>query len=1530
MKNITIQKRTSAICIGLLALLWATTTATAEDVDVYRAFIKNNAMMVIDVSGSMSWAVYDENINYAGFMKWMVDENLAYDENNGRNGSSWWDKNASGDDYDRLDPDQIYLVSTYVDYKVVNYEDSGGVARSISVIDDVMWNTGSETGTANNKRQPFLVNAIIPVKSSANVNWNVTDLNTIEKDGDGYVLFPTGSLQDEDGSAVTTPAAIKGLVLPNYRSILATNVEVDPNTSESIDKGFLGALKATGFYFSGLFEKTGATLEFTNSTGSAETNNGYRVYVFATGNWINFLKLVEDFHVNSAFDSCTVSGTYSVDRYKAWRNICYKEGITESWITGSQTITSHTPEYWCDRDSVSCSSGTYDYPDTPTGNFERGTINPPGTVLRMKIKFDYIDTDGCNSGTANDYVNIQDLAGNSLLCIKGQQIKAGSAGSGAAVSYNGGTTWSNTSPLDSQGYTQALDTAAVKIVWHNGTGNGCSGYDRGFKVSGYKYTDQAPTVSGDFTCCNGDDGVGVKMKSRLQVAQGAMKRVVEETQDAIDWGLTRFDGSSGGTVLSTLGTDPGDVMTQIAGLSAGGGTPLGGAVQDAYNSDKIYLDAHSSLAACSHNYIVLMTDGFPSGDSSWSRINDSDAASYPNPTFVTCSSGYGGCSNYGDADAWPDSNHGDDVAHWLYHKASQRHSVHTIGFGLDNPMLGDMADSSDGVYVTAYSEQQVINAFYSLGLAMSSSVSFTAPVVSVDQANRTQSGDSLYMAFFRPEEGESWRGNLKKYGLQWMDRSDCGRPDPEWVVIDKNGNNATECEGQFKANSVSQWSTVPDGGDVSAGGVGSVLMAEFSGISVASGPYYDFRNIYTCKNPSVSTDIVRFYRDGNAGLADTITKEDLGVANNNLRDKIINYLYGYTFTASDSDGDLGTYSEATDGRPLGKREWILGDMIHSEPLVIDYFDENYSIQRRLIVIGANDGMLHVFIDDADPTTTADTTIGGVAYPPGSEVWAFIPGDILGGLKNFADPSVHRYFMDGSAVVHRARTFDDINGDGIMDPGEYTQQTLIFGERRGGRSYWALDVTDPDPANWTVKWQIQGGVGGDFDELGYSWSKPTVAKIQTGASIKNTTDVVIFGGGYDNQEDNYPEPWADDNGNGVYNSATESYTDTNLNGSYDYSNPTMNSKGRAIFVANLSDGSLRFKVNYDAADLLTGTSQTDNDMKFCFPADPTVIEANLGVLVYITDIYGTIWKVSYDYFRATQWMVNRVFSSNPGSNQPKAVTGISTTPALNASDKGRKAFYSPDVSYYGNDWTDYPVLFYGTGDREHPRYIPSYHNRFYAVADTGTLANETDLLNTTCDELDLYADVDLNGSLNATDNTLKEQLYDIMYGDTDYPSAGKTARGWYKVMGLTGACSQDGTSHAAEMVLSAPTLFFKNIFFTTYQPVFGDPCNPNGNARIYGLEYSFGKTAMNMDRIHDPVIDGTDAKNVQDTYTMIENSSIPSGVRIVTREGHAAAFVSAGGSIVGAGEPGDDPDAEGASSNIPGPPGGAQQIIWETY
>ena len=274
-------------------------------------------------------------------------------------------------------------------------------------------------------------------------------------------------------------------------------------------------------------------------------------------------------------------------------------------------------------------------------------------------------------------------------------------------------------------------------------------------------------------------------------------------------------------------------------------------------------------------------------------------------------------------------------------------------------------------------------------------------------------------------------------------------------------------------------------------------------------------------------------------------------------------------------------------------------------------------------------------------------------------------------------------------------------------------------------------------------------------------------------------------------------------------------------------------------------------------------------------------------------------------------VTRIFTANPGSTLPTGSTNVASA-TLNPLDAGRKAFYSPDISYFGNEWTSRPVFYFGTGDREHPRYR-MISNRFYAVADHDGQTDETDLLNLTCDELDLDTDIDRDGDRDEADVAIQNDLTNLLLDQTN------DVRGFYKVLDKQGDCPDDDFDHTGEQVLSQPTLFFRNVFFTSYQPLFEDPCNPEGNAFIYALDYSFGTSALNFDLEND--FESEETRNIRDTYRVVRGSSIPSGVRVITRGGKAAGLTSAGGSIVGAGEEG--------TTTIPGPPGGVSRLLWET-
>jgi len=64
-------------------------------------------------------------------------------------------------------------------------------------------------------------------------------------------------------------------------------------------------------------------------------------------------------------------------------------------------------------------------------------------------------------------------------------------------------------------------------------------------------------------------------------------------------------------------------------------------------------------------------------------------------------------------------------------------------------------------------------------------------------------------------------------------------------------------------------------------------------------------------------------------------------------------------------------------------------------------------------------------------------------------------------------------------------------------------------------------------------------------------------------------------------------------------------------------------------------------------------------------------------------------------------------------------------------------------------------------------------------------------------------------------------------------------------------------------------FVPVVYFTSYQPVLDEPCNPAGNAFVYALNASFGTSALNYDLGNDTT--ETKIRTLKDTYRFISGA-----------------------------------------------------------
>jgi type IV pilus assembly protein PilY1 len=201
---------------------------------------------------------------------------------------------------------------------------------------------------------------------------------------------------------------------------------------------------------------------------------------------------------------------------------------------------------------------------------------------------------------------------------------------------------------------------------------------------------------------------------------------------------------------------------------------------------------------------------------------------------------------------------------------------------------------------------------------------------------------------------------------------------------------------------------------------------------------------------------------------------------------LINFLRGQDRNEDqDRDAKYGAYE-----RLYRDREKALGDIVHAQPVYVrkspyNFSDEGYlafkaanETRAPTLYAAANDGMLHAF--DAET---------------GQERWAYVPPVVLPNMWRLADANYggqHRFFLDGKLAVSEAKV------------GGVWKTILIGGLGKGGRGYYALDITNPnDPRplwNYTAD---------DNPRMGYSFGTPFITK------LKNGTWVAVLSSGYNN-------------------------------------------------------------------------------------------------------------------------------------------------------------------------------------------------------------------------------------------------------------------------------------------------------------------------------------------------------------------------------------------------------------------------------
>jgi type IV pilus assembly protein PilY1 len=855
---------------------------------------------------------------------------------------------------------------------------------------------------------------------------------------------------------------------------------------------------------------------------------------------------------------------------------------------------------------------------------------------------------------------------------------------------------------------------------------------------------------------------------------------------------------------------------------------------------------------CDNTHVIFITNGLSNGDNDPAlrdppTFNADDSEDYSDSTkYPLLETQKLGADTETESTYGEGSHHLDDVA-WYLRKNHQITTHIVLAFQNWDQLLARTAMNGEGKFANVYDEAGMIKAIEGMIIPIVQEVdsAFVAPVVPANPENRTFSGSRLYLGFFYPKQNEPWYGNLKKFGIN--DQGD---------VVDRYNNLATETDGAFKPTAISYWNPCPegdascgDGSSVDAGGVGAVL----HGSDITQRKIYTYLGDSTLAQRILTNSVNRFSKRAEVRVAMGATGTD------SEKDEVIDFVHGQDVW--DFDEDLNAAE---------KRNWILGDILHSKPLVVGYNHFEYAeeddcpltdaawsngtggtssgINKTVIYVGSNDGMLHAF-RDCD----------------GAELWSFIPPDLLPKLNllNTGEHPGHQYFIDGTPTAYIL----DHNRDKIIGVGD--KVILLFGLRRGGGkdtldatasrgAYYALDVTDPAAPVFLGKIDNSTVPSGTSlpVELGETWSQPTIARIKEGGATK----IVFFvGAGYDNNEDlrfgntqTFP----------AGTEATTATTDTTAGTDDAYLDVSgqpktssgdgtpFNPRGRGIYCFEVAREDVSYTGtktwNYsNFGTLIRGITVTNNsDLTFSIPSDLTILDTNYDGFadrIYAGDTGGRILRFDVGDTTPANWTSRLVFQANPDSGR-----------------RGRKIFYRPSVVVKH----DYVALVFGTGDREHPLNL-AVADRLYMVKDTGgtTPKTEADLL-------------DVTNLPFAVDSAALD-----------------TKAGWYITLPLVG-----------EKVL-APALVFSGIaYFTTYTPsteadVISSCTDGNlGRARLWAVNFKDG-TAVFVPPSADPA-DPADPDDPADKVRVIDiGEGIPSGlVPTINEDGSSGGFIGCGAGL----------------------------------
>ncbi|RYV02563.1 rRNA (guanine-N1)-methyltransferase [Shewanella sp. OPT22] len=665
-----------------------------------------------------------------------------------------------------------------------------------------------------------------------------------------------------------------------------------------------------------------------------------------------------------------------------------------------------------------------------------------------------------------------------------------------------------------------------------------------------------------------DNSIADTTYKRIDIATRAIENVIVTTP-AADIGLAIFNdrNEEGGRIISGIKENTDDnkstLLRLITELETEGTTPLCETLYETYryfSGQSVKYGDNSSLTPirdtsieingfydsplkqCQKDvHVIIITDGFPFTDDN----ADSEVLTLPgiSQDHFLIAEKDNRPTLLPNLSAWLANN---DINPNVDGK--QIAITNTIGFSdaAENAqgVLEETALSGGGKYASANDTKALQAAITALvNVALENGNSFTSPAVASNNFDRTRTLNSVYYAMFHPNEGPRWSGNLKKFSVT-----------SEGVVVDKNDDPALEINGTIRSDACSIWTAdtyCGDGNDVSIGGAASKVKDKLE-----SDTGRKLLMNFSSGIDSLNKDNAQSQANGSANLATYMG------ANEAELDNLFNWIEG-----RDVDDENGDESH------IDSRIDIIGDPLHSRPLAINFSSSEDETDVR-ILMGTNHGFMHMFKDAGESL---------------EESWAFMPYELL--------PNVAELRANVPTGVHTVYGLDSPPASYVERSGSSISNVWVFfGMRRGGNSYYALDISAPDTPS--LLWKKSPSDWGS--ELGQTWSEPAITKVPG-----HDGPVLIIGAGY----------------------APETKDLTGV-GQADV-------KGRGVFIIDAATGNVLHHFGRGNGESVTAIPS----MEHSIPSAIAILDSDADGKtdrLYATDTGGNVWRMDMPSANKSTW------------------------------------------------------------------------------------------------------------------------------------------------------------------------------------------------------------------------------------------------------------------------------------------------------